>query len=127
QAEGVEATTSDRESPVKAELGAVSVRQAGQAPVSGMYHVQVAGVLYGVNAADGGVVWRRYVGVKTEPSYPKPIGQDIVLVERIGTEENSHQELIRLEGATGNVKWRLTLDDRCAEPLEHGGRLYLSG
>ncbi len=127
QAETVEATPSDRESPVKAALGMVSVRQAGQAPVSGMYYVPVAGVLYGVNASDGEVVWRRYVGVKTEPSYPRVIGEDIVLLETTGAEENSQQELVRMEGASGKVLWRLPLDDKCAEPVVHGERIYLSG
>src|SRR5690606_33536092 len=27
----------------------------------------------------------------------------------------------------GSVKWRLPLDDTCAEPEVHGGRIYLSG
>src|SRR5690606_30788058 len=125
--EPIEATTDDRPSPVKAELGMVSVRQEGNAPAQGMYYVQVSGVAYGLNAANGEVAWRRYVGPMTDPIYPQPLGEDVILLEWTGVEGEQKHELVRMEGATGNVKWRLPLDDTCAEPLVYKSKIYLSG
>jgi outer membrane protein assembly factor BamB/tetratricopeptide (TPR) repeat protein len=125
--EVIEATTDDRPTPVEEAMGMVTARHEGDAPTQGMYFVQVSGVAYGTNAKNGEVAWRRYVGPMTEPIYPQPLGDDAVLLEWTGAEGEQKHELVRIAGDTGELKWRLPLDDICAEPLVHGDKIYLSG
>ncbi len=69
----------------------------------------VQGTTYGVNAAKGKVLWRRFVAV--DPKLPAvtalpiagPAASDVVLCDP------PHQELLRVEGAMGHLLWRLVV------------------
>ena len=86
------------------------------------------GIAFGLDAATGKVLWRRVVGENLAgrglPVSPVPLisGRevDFLLVDRV------HQELLRLSGPTGDLRWRLSLEEPpAAEPVLAGGDLWL--
>ena len=68
----------------------------------------VDGAVYGLDAATGRVLWRRLVGFDANPQAPSfpptPLspepGSDALVVD------TTHNEILRIEGATGRVRWR---------------------
>ena len=77
-------------------------------------YVMASGAAYGLRAGTGQVLWRRFVGYQT--SHPpkrisQAIGSDAILVDGI------RNELVRVEAATGRMKWRLPVDEPFAEPI----------
>ncbi len=89
----------------------------------------VEGVLYGLDAATGRVLWRRMVGEhwagRNNPFAPMMLGSgaqsDFLLVDTL------HDELIRLEGATGTLQWRLKLGETPeADPVIAGRRIWVA-
>jgi len=84
--------------PVKGELA------AGRGKV---FFVVERGTAYGLDAATGRTLWRRFVAL--DPKSPAvtalpiagPAGSDVVLCDPV------HQELLRVRGATGQLVWRL--------------------
>jgi tetratricopeptide (TPR) repeat protein len=88
-----------------------------------------AGAVYALDAADGKVLWRKYVGFNPlRPGdadlpgavAPQP-GSDVVLAAA------SHREIQRLEAATGRTGWRHPLDDDfSAEPVVADGRVLVA-
>lgn len=126
--EPIEAATTETDSPVIATLTVANRRVAGEAPTSGVFCVQVDGVAYGVDAATGNVVWRRYTGPAIEPVQPLIVGGDMVLVEwRPADGDKQQQALTRVEAATGKLQWRLALDDDLAAPVVSDNKLLLAG
>ena len=84
------------------------------------------GTAYGLNAATGKVLWRRFVA--WDPKLPAvtalpiagPADGDVVLCDPV------HQELLRVQGATGQVLWRLAVGRAIiAEPVRAGNWLLL--
>jgi len=71
------------------------------------------GAAYGLDAATGRVLWRRFVGYSTDGSSlgfaPIPVsdapGSDVLVVDA------RRQALVRLEAATGRVRWQQTLGE----------------
>lgn len=119
----------EAESPnVVAVLAVANRRVAGEAPSSGTYCVQVDSAAYGLDAATGQVKWRRYVGPSVDSVEPLSIEGDVVLVEwREGQGGQPQQTLARVASDTGDVVWRLTLDDQVARPVPSGDQLLLAG
>jgi len=68
----------------------------------------VDGAAYGLDAATGRVLWRRFLGFAASPSIPAPPpvpvssepGSDLLLVAP------EDRELLRIEAATGRLRWR---------------------
>jgi outer membrane protein assembly factor BamB len=73
----------------------------------------VEGAAYGLDAGSGRVLWRRFVGFDTD-FVPLPVGAvgsgDALLVD------SRDHELVRVDGKTGDVRWR----HRIGEPLAGG-------
>lgn len=104
---------------------AVAHRQQGQAPNVGgeVVFILVDGAVYGLDATDGRLLWRRFVGYQTRFG-PMPItsqaGADAVVVDGV------HNELLRLEALTGDVVWRLAIDEPFTKPVLAEGRILVS-
>ncbi len=84
------------------------------------------GTAYGLDAASGKTLWRRFVS--QDPKFPAvtalpiggPAGGDVVLCDPV------NQELLRADGATGALRWRLVVGQAIvAEPVQTGGSLLL--
>lgn len=95
-------------------------------------HIALAefdGSVYGLNAADGKLLWRRFVGLQTNPrgpSFPPTFfspepGSDALVVDA------ARNELLRLEAATGNIRWRHNVGERFdAHPVVAGGKILVA-
>ncbi|MBU4271955.1 MAG: PQQ-binding-like beta-propeller repeat protein [Planctomycetes bacterium] len=89
----------------------------------------VDGAVYGLDAADGKVLWRRFVGFETNPrapSFPPSLlgsepGSDALVVDA------ARNELLRLEALSGNVRWRQSLGETFdAHPVVAGGKILVA-
>ncbi len=122
------AETAERPTPWLAALAVANRRLAGTAPgVSGPACIRVDGAIYGLEAATGQLLWRRYVGYQPA-GWPIPLGHDILI------SDTARHELLRLEAATGKLIWRQSFDEPFDEPLvvddrafvpSNSGRLYV--
>ncbi len=84
------------------------------------------GTVYGLSAATGKVLWRRFVA--QDPKVPavtavpivEPSGRDAVLCDP------SHQEVLRVKGLSGELVWRLDVARPIvAQPVRAGSSLLL--
>jgi outer membrane protein assembly factor BamB len=83
----------------------------------------IEGAVYGVDAANGRVLWRRFVGHETtnQPvSLEVADGVDAVLID------NRRHELMRLQGANGQLVWRRSLDGNAFGPVLADGKILAS-
>ncbi|HZN32915.1 MAG TPA: PQQ-binding-like beta-propeller repeat protein, partial [Pirellulaceae bacterium] len=98
--------------------GPATAASAGQ-PV----FVLVEGSVYGLDGANGRVLWRRFVGYETVigPT-PLPAGDsaDALIVD------SRSRELLRVGGATGQLVWRQALNDSATPPLVLGERVVVT-
>jgi len=96
-----------------AALSTVTLTQSATAAKVARAEGQIAlaavdGAVYGLDPATGKVLWRRFVGFDANPQGvafpPTPLatdsGSDALLVDA------AHNELLRVEGATGRLRWR---------------------
>ncbi len=126
--EALEASNAERTNAVIATLAVANRRIPGEAPTSGVFCAQVNGVAYGLDAANGNVLWRRYTGPAAAPYHPLAVGSDLLLIEWRANEEGApEQALARVEAGSGKLVWRLELDDQVAAPVLMGQQVLLAG
>ena len=81
------------------------------------------GSVFGLQATTGRLKWRRSVGYDTL-AHPQPLarqpGADVIAVD------SRHQELLRLQGETGQLVWRAPIGAGFAEPVIQGNRILVS-
>ena len=91
--------------------------------------VLAEGAVYGLDAAGGSVLWRRAVGYNTNaqrPNFPpmpisKGPGSDALLVDV------KAQALVRVEAASGKIRWRQDIGERFdAQPVIDGTRALVA-
>ena len=110
-AEAKPAETAERPVPWLASLAVASHRVVGTAPnTTGTACVRIDGALYGIDAATGRLLWRRYVGYKIA-GWPIPIGHDVLVAD------SERHELLRLDAASGKLLWRQSIGEAFADPL----------
>jgi outer membrane protein assembly factor BamB len=80
--------------------------------------VRIEGALYGLEAASGKLLWRRYVGPGTE--WPRLIDNDVIIAD------SKHRELMRLNAQTGALVWRQEIGEPFAAPLIVGNRALVA-
>jgi outer membrane protein assembly factor BamB len=113
-----DAETADRESKVRATLSLAARPLSGTAgDASNVLIVVAPGSLVGLNAASGEPLWRRSLGVDSVPTPLLLSGGD---VGDAVIADTSRQELLRIEAATGKLRWRLNLE----EPISAGPTLF---
>lgn len=104
--------------------------EAKTAPLSGgaVVCALCEGVAFGLDARNGKVLWRRVVGehltANRLPAVPILLEEagrnDFLLVDVL------HQELLRLDWATGQLRWRTQLDEApAAQPIIASGSIWL--
>ncbi len=89
----------------------------------------VDGAVYGLDAATGRVLWRRFVGFDANPRAPSfpptPLstepGADVLAVD------TSHNEILRIAGAAGRVVWRAAIGEPFdANPVVTGDKILVA-
>jgi len=111
----------------------VLARSVAKTPVAGMEKQAVlaaaAGAVYGLDAGTGKVLWRRWIGFDTKvqgmPFPPTPLsmtpGADALVADPV------RQEVLRVEAATGQLRWRAAIGERFdAHPVVAGDRLLVA-
>jgi len=119
-AQKVDAETVPRPSAVVASLSLAQRSGEAAQDVSGTIAVRVDGALFGLQASDGTLLWRRSVG-KAPNSFAVPLPEDDLLVVDANT-----NELLRLVGSTGELVWRQSFDSPIARPVLLGDRLLVA-
>jgi outer membrane protein assembly factor BamB len=117
---------------VRTVRGAVAV--GGQPGAKGgVVFAATAGVAYGLDAASGRLLWRRFISAPGTPGPasvnpqafpPQPLGDDfagdLLLVDPL------NNELLRVAGASGRLVWRQAIGRRIvAAPVRAGNRLLV--
>ena len=103
--------TTEPDSPVAAVVATADQRRSGSAPTQGEAVFQFQGVLYGFNAADGALLWRRRVGESFVGATPLLIDNACIAIDA------RRNELVRIATATGKLQWRVALDDELSQPV----------
>ena len=113
------AETAERPTPWLAAL-AVASHRGGTAPAQGTVCVRIDGAVYGLEAASGQLLWRRYVGFGST-GWPIPIGADVLIADTV------RHELLRIDAETGRLLWRQSFKTPFAEPLVVNDRGFIGG
>jgi outer membrane protein assembly factor BamB len=112
------ALTEPTRSGVVAEL-ALADRGGESADVTGSIVVCADGGVYALNAVDGSLLWRRFVGLEANV-YPFVLANGDIVTADVG-----QKELICLNAQSGKLVWRLPLEGKLATPSLTGGRLLV--
>ena len=74
------------------------------------------------------MLWRRYAGPAVVPTFPLVIENDVLVVEwREDAEGQPQQALSRVDAGSGQLRWRLEIDDQVSAPVLLGGQVLLAG
>ncbi len=119
-AEALSAETTERPTAVLATIALANQRIEGTAPTSGPFVIAHRGAVYGIDSANGKLMWRRYIGPQLALREPVRLGDDVLLFDSL------NQELLRLDAADGKLRWRLTLGEMVAQPVVADNRAYLA-
>lgn len=119
------ASAEERPLPIVAALPLAEPRLAGRADAEGVFTGRLGGVLYAVNAADGGLLWRRPVGQRLAEVTPVAIGDDLLVID------HRHGELLRVASADNTLVWRVEVEAPSAEgalhePVVAGDRVFVA-
>lgn len=74
--------------------------------------VQVSGVVYGLNAKDGGLLWQRNVG----PSESQPQRVNFEIDANVLVNDAANQEVVCLQPRTGELVWRTKIGEKFYGP-----------
>ncbi|MCA9212142.1 MAG: PQQ-binding-like beta-propeller repeat protein [Planctomycetales bacterium] len=115
---GDRAVASDIRVTLAARKGNTIEQLAGQ-----IAYVQTRGSVYAINANDGSVAWRRFVGFEADVA-PLSLGQsfnsDVIAVD------SRVNELVRLAAADGKAQWRVPCDGQFTSPVSFESRLFVT-
>ncbi len=104
----------------------VLANRSGQPHAGASGHVTyilAGGSVFGIDATNGDVLWRRFVGFETsiEP-FPLTSQEDADAI----AVDSRRNELLRLEARTGKLVWRLPVGESFAEPVVSNNQLLVS-
>lgn len=98
--------------------------QTGEAVPDAAGHIAtyaIGGAVYGVDAQTGKVLWRQYTGGLLQPvSLSNRTGADLLITTR------NPAELRRVKGQTGEMLWRLPVDEPSFAPTIVGDKIALT-
>jgi outer membrane protein assembly factor BamB len=122
QEENLAAATDD--APQAAPTVVLSQPSGGDSGLTGQYLATlVQGAAYGLDAKDGKLLWRRFVGHDTL-AWPLPVsnesGADFLLVD------GQRHALLRVKAATGQLVWRLEIGQPFAPPILGTEQVYVT-
>jgi outer membrane protein assembly factor BamB len=83
--------------------------------------VRVEGALFGLRSGDGALLWRRFVG---QDALAQPL---ILAGGAVVAADSAARGLVCLDAESGDLRWRLALDDQLTTPVLVGERLFVGG
>ncbi len=86
--------------------------------------VVINGTVYAVRAADGQVLWRRYVGFEYEGYTPEPVPESAP--ERWLLASGRDNAVLCVDALSGDVAWQVTLPEKFWQPVATKDFLYVS-
>ncbi len=113
--------TKDHRTKVASRVVLARRQTTAKANAVGQVFAMVHGALYGLDAETGKVLWRRWMGFD---STKRPVTIGATTTDVIAFDD-ARQELLRLDGPTGQLKWRLEVKEPSNRPIV-GARIYLS-
>ncbi len=122
----VSLVTSADDIPLKSRARALLVAQSGQtnpAMQGKIVTYLINGVVYGLSAADGSVLWWRRVGFQTtiQPQWVgNPHQSDLIVCDE------SRNHLIRIASTDGRVVWRTEIGERFLKPAVTRGKIFVT-
>ncbi|MEM9352767.1 MAG: PQQ-binding-like beta-propeller repeat protein, partial [Planctomycetota bacterium] len=119
--QGRAATADERPSKIVATLALAERGSTANSGVSGTVAYDADGAIYGLDASDGRLLWRRYVGVG-QRNTPVSLENGRLLVLGL-----AHDELLCIESSNGKLIWRQEIGERTAAPVVAGSVILLSG
>lgn len=87
-------------------------------------YVLVDGSVFALEASTGAVRWRHFVGVETTTD-PIPLENTTAAADAIVVDRR-RREVQRLDAESGEVLWRLEIDERFVDPVLLGQQLYVA-
>jgi len=119
-AESLAAATDERPSPIIAALTLAKRDGSPADGTEGTVAVRIDGAVFGLDAKDGSVDWRRFLGIAPKLT-PKRLSSGELLVI-----DDQHYELLKLAGDSGKLIWRLKFDSPISQPVEFEERLLIA-
>ncbi len=110
-----------RQSPIVASLTLADQQVITPSGVAGTLAVRISGAVYALQASDGKLLWREYLGDDPHTSPIKLDNGDYLVNDIV------HHEIARLEGETGKVLWRLSFETQVMQPVVAGKMVYVAG
>lgn len=100
-------------------------RTGGAAPglADEIFYVRAHGSILAFAAADGNLLWRRYVGYGQNHA---PIPIDPSGLEGVLLSDADALEIRRCEARTGNVLWRSSIGEPFSQPVTYRDEIYVS-
>jgi len=124
EAQIIEAVQEDRKTPVISQVLLASQKGDGADGLSGqVVMVPARGAIYGFDAGNGNVLWRRFVGFDSNyipQRVSDQIGSDAILVDSM------LNEVVRVQALTGDVVWRATIGEPMTEPVVTPDKIFVS-
>jgi hypothetical protein len=114
------AETTPAETPIIAELALADRRGPAATGAATPTVVRIDGGLYGLNAGDGALLWRRFVGFESN-AQPILLPSGLVIAA-----DSVRNELVAVQATTGKLAWRLALEGKLATPTLFGERLLVA-
>ncbi len=121
--ETIESTAEPRQSPVVAEAALADLSGGEIEALSGhVFSAIVDGVLYALDAGDGKLLWRKFVGPDSTQVIPigESPGADLLVFHA------RDNDLLRLKSNDGALVWRLPVGQHCEMSLASDSTLLLS-
>lgn len=116
--------TSDEKSPAEIQIVVASRKGKTAESLEGnVLFVLAKGSVYGIDAATGKPLWRRFIGFETSAqpvATSQEVGRDAIVVD------SRKNELLRLEGTTGKLIWRLACPNLLSTPTISDDRIIVS-
>ena len=112
----VEVKTEDIDPTVKKTLVVAANNTTSQTPLltgqTAAYLIN--GAIYGINLAEGKVIWRRFVGFETEinPQWVNAEERQELIVA-----DSREHEIMRIDGHTGELIWRAKIGEPFSQPV----------
>lgn len=114
------AETAERPAPLAAAIAlAERLSSAGPSGETGAIAVRIDGVLYGLSASDGTLLWRRSVGVGGT-AFAGPDDLQIAV-------DSLHQEVVAVDGSSGKLAWRQPLGEALGQGALRDATLLVPG
>ncbi|TWT90020.1 outer membrane biogenesis protein BamB [Pseudobythopirellula maris] len=114
------AETLEAASPVVAAAAAANQRVKGVSRDTGVYAIRVKGIAYGVNVADGALLWRRPVGATASGWRSVAVDDDLLMLD------TRSDELLRVNARSGELRWRQSVDVGATTPVVLGERVLVA-